>query len=214
MQSTADAPSRRRPRTVVTSWWTVAYDSTAISDGSTTIASSVLQSLRDINNGVLAGDTIFWDGDQWVCSAPDSEISHSDIADLGNDDHLQYALLAGRAGGQTLKGDTASGGNLTLESTSHATKGDVIVIGDLRPSADATYDLGINGTAWRDIYMNGQAKGMRLENFTTAGRPPAVPGSSRSPNRQARRCGSRLRSIQCAARHRSPAEPAPPVPRS
>lgn len=34
-----------------------------------------------------------------------------------------YALLAGRAGGQTLKGGTASGENLTLQSTSHATKG-------------------------------------------------------------------------------------------
>lgn len=37
-----------------------------------------------------------------------------------------YALLAGRSGGQTLKGDTASGGNLTLMSTSHATKGKLL----------------------------------------------------------------------------------------
>jgi hypothetical protein len=33
------------------------------------------------------------------------------------------ALLGGRSGGQTLKGDTASGGSLTLQSTAHATKG-------------------------------------------------------------------------------------------
>lgn len=39
------------------------------------------------------------------------------------DDHTQYALLAGRAGGQTLIGGTASGNALTLTSTSHATKG-------------------------------------------------------------------------------------------
>lgn len=36
-----------------------------------------------------------------------------------------YALLAGRAGGQTLNGDTASGGNLVLSSTAHATKGKI-----------------------------------------------------------------------------------------
>jgi hypothetical protein len=36
---------------------------------------------------------------------------------------LGYALLAGRSGGQTLKGGTASGEDLTLMSTAHATKG-------------------------------------------------------------------------------------------
>ncbi len=36
-----------------------------------------------------------------------------------------YAILAGRSGGQTLQGGTASGNNLTLESTSNATKGTV-----------------------------------------------------------------------------------------
>lgn len=40
-----------------------------------------------------------------------------------------YAKLAGRAGGQTLKGDTASGGDLTLESTAHATKGNIVLAG-------------------------------------------------------------------------------------
>lgn len=37
-----------------------------------------------------------------------------------------YALLAGRAGGQSLIGGTASGNSLTLRSSSHATKGKVI----------------------------------------------------------------------------------------
>lgn len=36
-----------------------------------------------------------------------------------------YALLLGRTGGQTLEGDTASGGNLYLASTHHATKGKI-----------------------------------------------------------------------------------------
>jgi hypothetical protein len=39
----------------------------------------------------------------------------------------EMALLVGRAGGQTLEGDTASGGNLTLSSTHHGTKGKIIL---------------------------------------------------------------------------------------
>lgn len=46
---------------------------------------------------------------------------------LSDDDHAQYALLAGRATGQVLYGGTASGDDLTLESTSNATKGDVLL---------------------------------------------------------------------------------------
>lgn len=46
---------------------------------------------------------------------------------LGDDDHLQYALLAGRATGQVLTGGTASGDDLTLRSTTNATKGDVFI---------------------------------------------------------------------------------------
>lgn len=46
--------------------------------------------------------------------------------DLAADDHTQYALLAGRAGGQTLIGGTAASQNLTLQSTSNATRGYVL----------------------------------------------------------------------------------------
>jgi hypothetical protein len=63
------------------------------------------------------------------------------------DPHDQYALLPGRAGGQHLRGGTASGENLQLSSTAHATKGKVI-FGTAGTSAyDETNDrLGI-GTA-------------------------------------------------------------------
>lgn len=54
-------------------------------------------------------------------SAPD----HGALSGLGDDDHTQYALLAGRSGGQTLIGGTASGDDLTLQSTNHATKGTI-----------------------------------------------------------------------------------------
>jgi hypothetical protein len=41
------------------------------------------------------------------------------------DPHTGYALLAGRSGGQVLKGGTASGDDLTLQSTNNATRGHV-----------------------------------------------------------------------------------------
>ena len=50
---------------------------------------------------------------------------HGALTGLLDDDHTQYALLAGRAGGQTLTGGTAASENLYLRSTSHATKGDI-----------------------------------------------------------------------------------------
>lgn len=64
------------------------------------------------------------------------------LAGLTDDDHTIYALLAGRSGGQTLKGGTGSGDDLTLQSTNHATKGNIFF-------GSSTYDevnnrLGIN----------------------------------------------------------------------
>ena len=52
---------------------------------------------------------------------------HSLLAGLTADDHTQYLLLAGRSGGQTEQGGTASGDKLTLQSTSHATKGGIVL---------------------------------------------------------------------------------------
>lgn len=52
---------------------------------------------------------------------------HGNVAGLADDDHTQYALLAGRAGGQTLVGGTAAGDDLTLRATANATPGDIIL---------------------------------------------------------------------------------------
>ena len=52
---------------------------------------------------------------------------HGNLSSLTSDDHQQYALLAGRSGGQTLNGGSDSGDNLTLQSTSNITKGLIIL---------------------------------------------------------------------------------------
>jgi hypothetical protein len=48
------------------------------------------------------------------------------ITGLTDDDHTQYALLAGRAGGQVLIGGTGIGDDLTFQTTSNASKGSYI----------------------------------------------------------------------------------------
>ena len=53
-------------------------------------------------------------------------IDHGGLDGLLDDDHTQYALLLGRAGGQTLFGGTGLGDDLTLRTTSHATIGSYI----------------------------------------------------------------------------------------
>lgn len=62
-----------------------------------------------------------------VATIINSSIDHGSLTGLSDDDHTQYALLAGRSGGQTLIGGTASGNNLTLQSTSNATKGSIVI---------------------------------------------------------------------------------------
>ncbi len=57
----------------------------------------------------------------------EASIDHGTIGGRADDDHLIYALLAGRAGAQVLIGGTASGEDLTLQSTAHATRGSIFL---------------------------------------------------------------------------------------
>ncbi len=82
------------------------------------------------NTACANNDVLKWDNTntRWVCGSDDTGVSdHGSLSGLTDDDHTQYALLAGRAGGQNLTGGTAANDNLTLESTSNATKGDIVL---------------------------------------------------------------------------------------
>ena len=162
--------------------WKSLFITTGISDGTNSISASTLMSLKDINVGVTAGMALFWDGTKWAPSIPDSEVDHTLLSNLaaGDAGHTQFALLAGRAGGQSLIGGTAASENLIFESTAHATKGLVKTKDTFVPFATAVYsggwsgvDLGSTSLYFNDIYSKGQHKGLRLENFTTAGMPAA-----------------------------------------
>lgn len=169
------------------SLWRSLYLSTSIGDGTNTFTISDLMKLKDANfrdsgrtQPAQAGDGLFWDGSQWLASSPDTEIAHSSISGLttGDAGHTQFALLAGRAGGQSLIGGTASGESLDLDSTAHATKGFIQAKSDFRPFTDASYsgswsgtDLGGLTKRWKDVHLAGEIKGARIENVDTLPAP-------------------------------------------
>jgi len=63
-----------------------------------------------------------------------------------------YAYLPGRAGGQTINGGINASDNLTLSSTSNATKGRIDCVGAVWPSLDNSYNLGQTSKRWGIIY--------------------------------------------------------------
>ena len=77
-------------------------------------------------NGVLVGPV------SGAAAAPTFRpLGVGELSGLTADFATQYALLAGRVGGQTLSGGTAASENLTLQSTAHATKGYILLSGNV-----------------------------------------------------------------------------------
>lgn len=98
---------------------------------------------------------------------------HNSLSNLAvGDVHTQYGYLAGRTGGQILIGGIAASEDLTLESTSHGTKGN-IVINDISKLLD--YQIvtsvtapGVSGSATLGrIYMDSGDKLLKFVNDTT-----------------------------------------------
>jgi hypothetical protein len=151
-----------------------------LSNGTTSISQATIQSLRDINAGVLAGMTIEYDGTQWLAVVPGSVTDHTTLTNLTSGDagHTQFVMLAGRAGGQTVQGGTAASELLVLESTANATKGTVQTKDNFLPFTNASFsgswsgiDIGSGSRFFRDIYTRGEMRNMRFENFTFATLP-------------------------------------------
>lgn len=166
--------------------WETLYLGTGVGDGTNTMPMATLMALRDIQTGVNTGYGIFWNGTKWVSADPDTEVFHDSIAHLtgigtdGDAGHSQFVVAAGRAAAQTIKGGTGASANLTLYSTAHATLGQIRCHSDTVSDTDGIYHLGAAAQRWANLYMSGQAIGLRVENYTTAGRPAA---SAANPGR-------------------------------
>lgn len=71
------------------------------------------------NTHVLTADSAEASGIKWAAGGAASD--HGTLTGLTDDDHTQYAILAGRSGGQTLTGGTGTSDNLTLAGTGNST---------------------------------------------------------------------------------------------
>lgn len=95
---------------------------------------------------ILVADSAESTGLKWASpSTVAGSLDHGDLMGLGDDDHTQYALLAGRAGGQTLIGGTGAGDDLVLTSTSDGTKGVVSIPETTNCSSPTTGALVVAG---------------------------------------------------------------------
>lgn len=118
---------RRNAGNTAYEWASVTVPSTLddLSDVAITTPASG-QVLRYNDSGWVNAQLAYTD----LSGLPSLVTAHSGLTGLtSGDDHTQYALLAGRSGGQSLIGGTASGDGLTLTSTSHATKGPITMSG-------------------------------------------------------------------------------------
>lgn len=92
---------------------------------------------------------------------------------ISNDTFLQYALLAGRAGGQTLIGGTGAGDDLTLNSTSNAVKGDILLntgggfVGVGTTSPISRFQVGTNSATGSSFHVDNSVVAQGSVRITT-----------------------------------------------
>jgi len=97
------------------------------------IATFIFQTSSGDSNGVkgrirstdTGDDYIDWRSVTFAATGVTST-DHGALSGLTDDDHTQYALLAGRSGGQQVIGGTGSGDDLTFDTTTDGTKGSYI----------------------------------------------------------------------------------------
>ena len=162
--------------------WTglfLSSDTASIQGPSTSINMTALNAMnrniyRDIAMTTPAedGDALFYNAasGRWLASVPDTEIDHTQLLasslTTGDAGHTQFAMLAGRAGGQTIYGGTGLGELLSLGATTDGSNLIQFNGFSLRPEVAATgqISLGAPATEWNDLFMSGELIGSRLEN--------------------------------------------------
>ena len=111
-------------------------------EGDVYFAASSEPSIYGTGSMSLEGDLMV-DGSVTVIGGVNA--AHSSLSGLSLDDHTQYLLLEGRTGGQIVTGGTASGNNVTIRSTTNATKGSVIFDETTQTTSSVTGSIRISG---------------------------------------------------------------------
>lgn len=181
---------------------------TAVSDGNFLYVGDITQYTDEMAQdavGNAVGNGLDYDDTSGAISVDETELTHNSLGGLtSGDPHTQYALLAGRAGGQVLYGGTAANENIAIRGTSHATKttsyvtlqpdGGIVGIGTSTPTNSNGTRLHVEGsiTLGTDDWLRGldsggtalgimsvdQATGDTLFNCKTTGNMVFVKGGS------------------------------------
>ncbi len=136
----------------------------------------------DLGSGGGTGSKFLRDDMTWQTVSA-GVTDHGALTGLGDDDHTQYALLLGRSGGQALIGGTASGDDLTLQSTSHATRGHIqvndpiVISGSTADPASTVRYIGTNATSDRIQISAPSGGSVRIVNASAA-TPQLLVGSA------------------------------------
>lgn len=155
----------------LTKTWLGLYVSSLTYDADNWVSLLTLSKFRGSTTAIADGNTITWSNAAnsgaggFIPTAFTTD--HGGLSGLSDDDHSQYALLAGRAGGQTLIGGINSTNSLTLRSTSHVTKGVIWVDSRIVPEVTNLTDLGDPSFKFKDVYTAGQFYGFRFEQSGT-----------------------------------------------
>ena len=80
----------------------------------------------------------------------EASIDHGNLAGLADDDHLQYLLLLGRAGGQTANGGTVSGDSLILRGSASSPDAGIV---EIESPVTFSYDTFSNTTPAQQFLM-------------------------------------------------------------
>jgi hypothetical protein len=145
-----------------------------VDNGTNAITMADLLSLRSVQHRdagrtlpAQAGDSLFYDGAQWLASVPDTEVVHKNLTldVLTDDGHTQFAMLGGRVGGQTINGGTLTTNTLLLRNNVIDGNGFDVEATKIKPTENNSQDIGDSTHRIKDLYMGGQFVGGRVQNL-------------------------------------------------
>lgn len=134
-----------------------------LGDGSTAYTSFTASQKFQTPNKMLSANistTAPSNGHVLAYNSTNTQYENRLLASTDLSDRSTLLILAGQSGGQSAKGGTGAGDDLTLSSTSHATKGKVLFGGDgAYDEANGEFGFGITGAMSAKVHVRTASSG-------------------------------------------------------
>ena len=144
--------------TTITAGWTGTLSAARGGTGVGALANVTAASSKITLGGTPTGAVV----NAFSIDVNQANLDHGSIGGLSDDDHAQYALLAGRSGGQVLIGGTAAADDLTFQTTSGVGVGSDTFIFKLGSNGATTVATLSHVSSYGLLNVNG-ASGSQLE---------------------------------------------------